>query len=175
MSSGFGTATATLTFTITDARYLASKVETDLKRVQRLYNREPTDIWIAQYGQELVELLKSGYLAKVTYGFRRDGRWVEPTLIYTARELQFGFSVTDDDPGRVRPGADIAGAAFGSFLEYSAAWHQLSALQQTHIEARLPFRRARADEPLINGHVVHDLTYSSGSRALNRGSVRSGQ
>ena len=34
-----------------------------------------------------IELLKAGYLGTVTYGFRRDGNWIEPTLRYTARDL----------------------------------------------------------------------------------------
>jgi HORMA domain-containing protein len=166
-----GTFTTTTTFTVTHARYLASKVETDLKRVQRLYNGEPSDARIANYGKEMVELLKGGYLSKVTYGFKRDGQWIEPTLIYTARDLQLG-SFADDDPGRIRASADISGATFGSYLEYSDAWHALSASEQAAIERNLPFQRGGADSPRVNGYLVDDRTYSSGGRALTRSSVR---
>jgi hypothetical protein len=168
------TVTRTTTFTVTHARYLASKVETDLKRVQRLYNGDPVDARIANYVLELVELLKGGYLAKVTYGFRRDGQWIEPSLIYTAHDLQFGSSV-DDDPGRIRASANITGATFASYMEPSAAWNALSAAEQAEVERRLPFQRGGADAPRINGYLVDDRTYSSGGRSLVRASVRSTQ
>ena len=100
----------TATFTVTHARHMAAKVATDLKRMQRLYGA-PNDTEIARYEAELVELMKAGYLDVVTYGYRRDNDWVEPTLRYTARELS-GVAANDDDPGRIRPGADIGGASF---------------------------------------------------------------
>lgn len=78
--------TDSTTFTYTHARHLGAKVATDLKRMQRMY-AYPTDASIAQYEAEIIELLRHGYLDKVTYGFRRDGNWVEPTLRYTAQEL----------------------------------------------------------------------------------------
>jgi hypothetical protein len=142
-----------------------------LKRIQRLYAGGPNDQWIAWYIQELVELLKGDYLRKVTYGFRRNGSWVEPTLIYTAHDLRFGLSVADDDPGRVQPWANVAGAMFGSFLEYSAAWLALTPWQR--VALNLPFERTTGDEPAVDGYLVDDRTYSSSGRALSRASVRS--
>lgn len=65
---------------------MAAKVATDLKRFQRLYG-SPSDRAIASYEAELIEFLKAAYLGTVTYGFRRDGKWIEPTLRYTARDL----------------------------------------------------------------------------------------
>ena len=66
------TFTTTETFTVTHARHLASKVATDLKRIQRFYG-EPSDKWINDYEDELVTLLKGGYVETVTYGFQRGG------------------------------------------------------------------------------------------------------
>src|SRR5690606_6748846 len=111
--------TESSTFTITHARHMAAKVATDLKRMQRLYDY-PSDRDIADYETEVIELLKAGYLGTITYGFRRDGNWIEPTLRYTAQDLA-GGSANDDDPGKVRPGANVAGAAFYNYLTYSAA------------------------------------------------------
>ncbi len=108
------------TFTVTHARHMASKVATDLKRMQRFYG-SPSDADIASYEVEVVELIKAGYLGAVTYGYKKDGKWIEPTLRYTTRELA-GGAANDDDPGRIRPGADIGGAAFHSYLTYSATW-----------------------------------------------------
>ncbi len=102
------TVAETKTFTVTHARHMAAKVATDLKRMQRLYGK-PGDIAIANYETEITEFLREGYLRTATYGFRRDDKWIEPTLRYTARDLA-GSAANDDDPGRVRPGANIDGA-----------------------------------------------------------------
>jgi Bacterial HORMA domain family 1 len=161
----------TESFTVTHARHMAAKVATDLKRMQRLYG-SPSNINIANYEAEVTEFLKQGYLGTVTYGFRRDGNWIEPTLRYTARDLA-GSSANDDDPGRVRPGADIDGATFYSYMTYSAAWDTASAADKEAFEKRLPFQRGGAPEPGVNGYLSEDRTYSSGGRALYRASVRS--
>jgi len=170
MSLSF-TESVSTSFTVTHARHMAAKVATDLKRLQRLYGG-PSDQAIADYETEITELIKAGYLGVVTYGFRRDGKWIEPTLRYSARDL-VGFAANDDDPGRIRPGADITNASFYSYLTYSAAWDMLSAGEREAFESRLPFRRGGAPEPAVNGYLSNDLTYSSGGRALDRASVRS--
>jgi hypothetical protein len=164
--------TETATFTVTHARHMAIKVATDLKRIQRLYNGIPTDQRIADFETELTEFLKAGYLNTVTYGFRRDGDWIEPTLRYTARDLA-GGTANDDDPGKIRPAADVAGATFYSYLIYSSAWYQLSEVEKASFNKRLPFERGGAPEPGITGYLSDDRIYSSGGRALNRASVRS--
>lgn len=163
--------TETVTFTVTHARHMAAKVATDLKRMQRLYG-SPSDTRIAEFEAELTELLKAGYLKEVTYGYQRNGAWVEPTIRYTAKDLA-GGSAGDDDPGRIRPGADISGAAFASYLVYSSAWHALTSAQQTAFDATLPISRNNAPEPTISGYLSQDRTYSAGGRALDRASVRS--
>jgi Bacterial HORMA domain family 1 len=157
-------------FTVTHARHIAAKVATDLKRMQRLYGA-PSDLSIADYEAELIELMKADYLGTVTYGFRRDGAWIVPTLRYTAQDLS-GAAANDDDPGRIRPGADIRGASFYSYLTYSAGWDRLTSDQQTAFKRTLPFFRGGAPEPGVNGYFSPDLVYSAG-RALNRNSVRS--
>lgn len=170
MSYSF-TSTDTTAFTITHARHMAAKVATDLKRIQRLYG-SPTDEEIANYEAEVIELLKGGYLRTVTYGFRRNGEWTEPTVQYTARDLA-GSSANDDDPGRIRAGAHIDDATFWSYLTYSDAWDQLTPAQRDACRARLPIKRSGAPEPAVNGYLAGDRTYSAGGRALDRASVRS--
>lgn len=162
--------TESSTFTVTHARHMAAKVATDLKRIQRFYSH-PSDARIAQYEAEATELIKAGYLGTVTYGFQRNGSWIEPTLRYTARDLA-GASANDDDPGRIRPNADVSGAVFKSYLAYSAAWDQLSLAQRQAFEATLPFSRNGVPEPDITGYLANDRTYSSGGRALDRATVR---
>mgnify|MGYP003606781099 CR=1 FL=1 len=163
--------TESSTFTVTHARHMAAKVATDLKRMQRLYGI-PSDESIASYEAEVTELIKAGYLGTVTYGFKKGENWIEPTLRYTARDLA-GSSSNDDDPGRVRPGADISGASFYSYLTYSSAWDQLTQADQASFKTKLPFVRGGATEPGISGYLASDRTYSSGGRALDRACVRS--
>ena len=93
MSTSYTTSTAN-TFTVVHARDMAAKVSTDLKRMQRLYGL-PSDAAIAAYETEVVELLRRGYLGTAFYGFRRDGKWIEPTLRYTAHELAAGEVVIE--------------------------------------------------------------------------------
>ncbi|RYE37335.1 MAG: hypothetical protein EOP48_28935, partial [Sphingobacteriales bacterium] len=78
MSFSF-TYSQTQTFTATHAKHISSKVAADLKRVQRFYG-VPSDSSINDYETELIELLKKGYLGTVTYGFKREDKWIEPTL-----------------------------------------------------------------------------------------------
>ncbi|TAJ85321.1 hypothetical protein [Reyranella sp.] len=163
--------TESSTFSVTHARHMAAKVATDLKRMQRFYN-SPSDTKIAELEAEATELIKAGYLETVTYGFKRDGNWIEPTLRYIARDLA-GASANDDDPGRVRPGANISGATFYSYMTYTSAWFQLTETERTAFERALPFSRSGAPEPGITGYFAGDRTYSSGGRALDRASVRS--
>lgn len=170
MSTSF-TFSNTQTFTLTHAKHLASKVATDLKRIQRFYS-EPSDARIAQFEGELIELLKGGYVECVTYGFRKDNMWIEPTLKYTAKELQ-GADGIDDDPGKIRANASIAGASFASFLTYTSKWFNLSPAEQEAVERTLPITRTTGTEPSVNGYFSSDKSYSSGGRSLDRSSVRS--
>lgn len=163
--------TESSTFTVTHARHMAAKVATDLKRMQRFYG-SPSDTKIAEFEAEATEMLKAGYLETVTYGFKRESNWIEPTLRYSARDLA-GASANDDDPGRVRPGADIGGATFYSYMTYTSAWFQLAEGERVAFERGLPFSRSGAPEPGITGYLANDRTYSSGGRALDRACVRS--
>ena len=170
MSSSF-TITESSTFTVTHARHIGAKVATDLKRLQRLYG-SPSDTAIAAYETEIIELLKAGYLGTVTYGYRKNNSWIEPTLFYTAQDLA-GSSTNDDDPGRIRPAANVTGASFYSFLTYSHTWEGLSEAEKSNFKGKLPFQRGGATEPSIDGYLNQDRTYSSGGRAISRASVRS--
>jgi len=166
MSSSF-----TQTFTATNAKYLASKVATDLKRIQRFYGF-PSDASIAMYETELSEYLRKGFLNKVTYGFKKDGKFIEPSLVYTAQDIA-GFSSADDDPGKIRPGANISGASFGSYLIQNSEYERMSPSDEEAFVNSLPIKRTGSPEPGINGYLSADNSYSSGSKSLNRSSVKS--
>lgn len=170
MSSYSFTVADTQTFTITHARHIAAKVATDLKRVQRFYSY-PSDTKIAELEAELVVMLKAGYLEEVTYGFKRGNDWIEPTLRYTAGELI--DSGSDDDPGKVRPGKDVTGASFYSYMTYSSKYYNDTAAERESALKDLPFKREGAPTPGVSGYLESDKTYSAGGRSLNRASVRS--
>ena len=159
-----------ISFTVTHARHIAAKVATDLKRLQRFYGK-PSDNSIMEYETEIIALLKNGYLKTVTYGFRQNGNWIEPTLRYSARDLM--DNNIDDDPGRIRPGANVNGATFYSYLTHSDAWFNLFESEKEAFEMSLPFRRNGATEPGLFGYLIDDRTYASGGRALSRASLRS--
>ena len=117
--------TDTEAFTIAHARRIASKVATDLLRFQSLYNGVPSDTTIDNYEKEIVEYLRHDVVESVTYGFKRDGKWTEAAVRY--RALPGGTLVTDDDPGKIRPRLDVAGATFTSFLVHNnkRGWNRL--------------------------------------------------
>jgi len=169
MSTSF-TYSDSVTFSHSHAVHLGAKVAADLKRMQRLYG-SPSNASIADYEDEIVALLKAGYLSTVSYGYWRGGNWIEPTLRYTAQDLA-GAAANDDDPGRIRPNCNITGASFYSYLTYSAAWDRLSYDEQQNFNCGLPFSRGGAPEPGADGFFSADKTYSAGGRALNRTSIR---
>ena len=163
--------TGTNNFTVTHAKHIASKVATDLKRMQRFYD-SPSDSRISRLKSEVIKLLKHGYLEKVIYGFKRNGSWIEPTLIYTAHEI-IGLDYPDDDPGKIRPNADVMGASFCSFLTYSKKWDELSYNEKNFFKKNLPFQRVFGNESDVCGDLMQDRNYSAGRRLLSRSSVRS--
>jgi hypothetical protein len=159
---------STETFTIAHAKRIAAKVAADLLRFQRFYSK-PTVEAINRYELELVALLKAGYLDKVIYGFKRDGKWVE-ALRYHA--LPDGTLMADDDPGKIRPRTDVPEASFGSFLTKNSRWDKLSPDEKEAFEASLPFRRLNADEPpILNGYWSNDRNYSAGGRGIGRSTL----
>lgn len=169
MTSSYSTS-ATEAFTVVHARKIASKVATDLQRFQRFYH-SPSNEWIANYEAELVQLLKHDVLGTVEYGFQRLEKWTGATVRYTA--LPNGTLDTDDDPGRIRPGFDVAGAGFTSFLTYNSAWQRLSASERQQIREDCPFQRVAGNSPPLEaGYWADDLKYTSGGRGLGRSTVR---
>ena len=168
MSSSFAY-TESETFSVTHAKRIASKVATDLKRFQRFYG-SPSDVWIDQYERELVELLKRDALSEIVYGFKRNGQWTAASVRY--RSMSGGQLQVDDDPGRVKPNLDVAGAWFTSFCTYRNS-STLKPSDWREIEEAAGFNRGSdTPPPLERGVWADDLTYAAGGRGLGRSSVR---
>jgi hypothetical protein len=160
----------TQTATITNAKYLASKVATDLTRFQRFYG-SPSDKDIANYEAELTTLLKYDAVDHIEYGFRRNGLWTLASVRYVA--LPGGALQVDDDPGRIRANLDVAGASFTSSLSLNAKWYARPESERASIEALLPFSRTTGNAPGLElGQWVQDKSYSSGGLGLGRSTVR---
>lgn len=156
-------------FTITHAKHIASKVAADLKRIQRFYG-SPSDTMIEQYEKELIEFLKAGYLGIVTYGYQKNGNWIEPTLRFTSKDFS-GFASADDDPGRIKANSDTSGAYFTSHMSYSNTWWILSQSEKDTFRRTLPFIRINAAEPGLNGYLSQDKSYSAGGKSLSRATL----
>lgn len=164
------TITQSQTFTITNARYLATKVKTDLKRIQQFYGK-PSDRCIDDYEAELAAFLVSGLLSSVSYGFKRNGVFIPPTLEYTAQEL--AANLTNDRPGSIATGQDVSGADFTSFMSYSNKWSNMTAAERAAFEADLPFQRTTGNAPPVSGYYKDDKNYSSGGTSLARKTLMS--
>jgi hypothetical protein len=160
--------TETITFTLVHARFLASKVATDLLRFQRFYGR-PTDQQINDYESEITTFLREDCVDQLTYGFKRNGKWVE-----AVRYRAIGSTlIADDDPGKLRAGAEVSDAYFTSFLSYKDVWWKLSEGERQRIRNVLPFQRSTGEEPGIeNGYWFDDRNYSAGGRRLSRSTIK---
>lgn len=160
-----GTYTTSETFTLTHAKYLASKVASDLLQMQAFYG-SPSNERINQYIDELATLLVHGYLESVDYGFRKDNNWV----IQTSYSVKNGsISTTDDRSGSIYPGADVSGATWGSYLRKSSNYYHQAQSEKDRIEALMPFSRDNQDEPGYQpGRFVSDKYYYNGGVGLER-------
>ncbi len=164
------TRTVSATFTIARARYVTSKIKTDLKLLQKAYGY-PSDARIEAFGEEAAILLRDGYLGEVIYGYRRNGNWIL-ALSYVARGD--GTLDADDRAGRVSRGDDVSGAVFHSYLTHSRAWDKLTWDERRAIEAKLPVTRTSGEPPgTTGGYWRTDRTYSSNGTGVARSTFRS--
>lgn len=169
MSTSY-TTSGTETFSLTHAKYIASKVAADLLRFQRFYG-SPSTSSIDDYEAELAVLLNHDAVDSVVYGFKRNGLWTMASVRYVA--LPGGTIQADDDPGKIRPNYDVTGASFTSFLTYSSNWNSLTTEQRDRIKRELPFQRTTDNTPGLEiGYWADDRNYVAGGRGLGRSTVR---
>ncbi len=159
------TTTSTSTFTITNARYLASKVAADMHLCAQYYGK-PSEQRIREYAEELAQYINEGYLAEYEFGYKKDGKRVV-TWLYKLDAS--GRLTTDDRPGKVIPYVDITGATFYNFLTTNSAYASLSSAQQAIFEAGLPLQRTHGEPPSDgNGYWTTDRNYYSAGQGLGR-------
>jgi hypothetical protein len=162
------TRTVAESFTLTNAKIIASKVTADMRRCQQLYGK-PSDTDINNYGTELAILLKDGYVSTYEFG------WVRATD--DERILTWKYSVdssgnltNNDRPGRIIAGVDITGTSMRNRLCHTSKWfNDLTEAQREAIEKGLPIHRTPSAEYGSSlGRWVNDLCYSSGGVATVR-------
>ncbi len=90
------THTHSATFTVTHAKHLASKIAADLNACSRLHG-QPSVSAVEIYNEELVELLRYGYLSRYEFGFKRDDKRV---LSWSYEVDASGNISTDERAGR---------------------------------------------------------------------------
>ena len=138
------TRTASASFTITEARYVGTKIGADLRMINSLYGR-PALTDIDDYTEEVALLLRDGYLGTVDYGFKDTitNAW-KLRLRYTATT---GGQLLDSRPGNLPATASVAGYGLSSYLTYSLKFLLLTSAQQATVKERLPITRVGAAEP----------------------------
>jgi hypothetical protein len=161
-----GTITVTKTFTITEARYVTSKIAADLRQHYLFYGVPDSDS-IPNFAEEAALLLRDGYLESVDYGLKRNGSVIF-AIRYVARSD--GSLVRDDSSGRIVPGLDLSGASWFSYLRKSRKFYLLPESDRHQIERNLPVQRTISSEPDFSlGYWVEEKTYST----MGNGVVRS--
>jgi hypothetical protein len=78
----------------------------------------------------------------------------------------------NDDPGKVRPGADILNAHFTSYLIYSSKWQSLTDTDRDDFKRNLAIKRVTMPIPDSAGYFQSDRTYSAGGQSINRATLR---
>ena len=159
------TTTATATFNRSHARYVATKVAADLRRMQHLYGW-PTDKVIEDLIEEITEMLALDYLETIEIGFERYGKRVLSLKYQSRRD---GTLSDDDNAGGLPRGVDVSGCDRINYMTYTERFNSLSAAQQLAVKQTLPYVRTGAPEPQDGaGYWTQDRTYS----AAGGGTVR---
>ena len=160
--------TSTMTFTRTDARYLASKIAADMRQLRSLYGR-PSEQQIEDLYEELTEMLAGSYVATFEAGFREDGKRVV-TVRYI---VSSSGAASDDGAGGVYARADVSTASWFTFLSYSDAWWNLTEDARRGVRDSVPVDRTPGTEPTDgNGYWEAGRNYASGGTSTSRRGFR---
>ena len=156
------------TFTLTSAKYLASKVTADMRRSAQLHGR-PFESEINDYGTELALLLKEGYIDDYEFGFEKDGRRV---LSFFYKVVHGTLVGSDDRPGRIFDGF-VSGSSFFNFIRRSSKWSCLSQAEKEAFNNLSPIVRHSGSPPADgSGYWINDLNYSRDGVAIQRRTFR---
>jgi len=161
------TRTVAESFTLTNAKYLASKVTTAMRRCQQLYG-SPSDPNINDYGTEIAIYLRDGYIKSYEFGFVRVAD-DERILTWKYSVDSSGNLASNDRPGRILAGANIGAASFRTYLKYTDKYTNLASDAKAAAKASVPIQRTEAEEYGSSlGTWQYDLCYSSSGVAMSR-------
>lgn len=160
--------TTTSSFTITNARYVASKIAADLRLCHNYYGYPGADI-IPSYAEEFAQLLNKGYVYQYEFGFKQDGQRV---LCWRYTVDEYG-NVTDNPPGSLTSSVDVSAARYYNYLWHSSKWNALPQSEREAFERLLPIQRTGCEAPSDGlGYWTSDKTYASGGRGVTRQTFR---
>ena len=154
---------------------MTARVKSDLKRLNQLYpHANLSEQTIQKYHDEATTLLKDGFLGTVTYGFQQEveqwfGDKKKEWVVALKYEVINGeLDGGSDTPGGLRPGCDVDGAKFYSFLTYSPKWNSdMNGQEQIDYKnSKLPIQRGSGTEPEANWS--QDRSYGKGGQVMNR-------
>jgi len=157
--------TRTGTFTITQARQIASKMGADLRNLN-IRTGHPPLADIPDYVEETAQYLKAGYLDSVAFGFwdQSADRWI---LRLRYQSLAGGY-LSDGAPGGL-PNVDVSGYPFYSYLRTNTAFGLLSTSEQAAFTAPLAIKRTPGTEPTAYGGITSNTaSYARNGFGLGR-------
>jgi len=165
------THTTSATFTVTHAKHLASKIAADLNACSRLHGK-PSLTVVENYNEELVELLRYGYLSRYEFGFKKDDKRV---LSWSYEVTSDGNIATDERAGKMSAYVDLDGTSFFNYAWYSSKYHNLTSDQQAGFKDSHPVNRTSGDPPSdgVGSWSGTEKNYSAGGTGVFRRSFRS--
>ena len=163
--------TQSATFTVTHARHVASKIAADLNACSRLHG-EPSLSLVEKYNEELVELLRYGYLSEYEFGFQRND---ERVLSWSYQVDESGSISTDDRAGKMSAYIDLSGTSFFNFMTPSSKYYELTSDQQSAFDESHPVNRTPGSPPADGAGywTSTEKNYSAGGKGVSRRSFRS--
>lgn len=167
MTSSYSTSES---FTLTHAKYLASKVVSDLYQCSRLYG-QPSKAAVSNYEGELVVMLSAGYVEDYEFGFKKS----DERIVSWRYSVSSGGDLVggDDRSGGLYARASVVGATYFNFMSYSGAWFALTEAQRTAVKSKHSVNRTTGSLPSDGaGTWQIDRSYSSAGVAIERKTFR---
>jgi hypothetical protein len=153
------------TFSIINARKLASKVATDMHLCAQYYGN-PSEERIRNFAEELAQYLNEGWIEEYEFGYQKNDKRI---VSWRYKVDGNGVLTADDRAGKVVPYVDITGASFFNYLTQNSRYFQQPAEQRARFKSGLPIQRESGQPPSDgSGYWTSDLNYYSGGRGLNR-------
>lgn len=165
------TYTNSATFTVTHAKHLASKIAADLNACSRLHGR-PAVSSVEAYSEELVELLRYGYLSRYEFGFKRND---ERVLSWSYEVSPSGSIETDDRAGKMSAYVDLSDTSFFNYVWHTSKYNNMTTEDQAAFDGTHPINRTSGEPPRDGAGywTTTEKNYSAGGTGVSRRSFRS--